>query len=294
MAQKLGISVSEDGWAVCPFHDDHSPSLHFYRDDSGVHRWGCFPCGAGGDSFDLVSRVLGCSFSDSIKYVSRVGRKVPPPPPPTPKIFDSAGAQRLVTSAQQLALDSSGYLCVAADLSEKPDPWYDHLLRRLRWGVQEDATVVIPHYELTRLTGVKYRAPDGTRWSFPYSRFEVLYGDFLPRLHRSVVLTEGETDFAHAYRDENLHCRGVDVRGLPSGASTMLRSWPVDVAEHWDVVYLGLDADEAGEGATRRWIEALSEAGAKHVRTLPIPSGEDLRSCKTGLITLTENSTRVI
>jgi len=42
--------------AVCPWHDDHKPSLTVYRNAS--HH--CFACGANGDALDLIQQLDGC------------------------------------------------------------------------------------------------------------------------------------------------------------------------------------------------------------------------------------------
>lgn len=42
------------GKIVCPFHDDHAPSLHIYSD-----HYHCFVCGAHGDHLDWLCRVEG-------------------------------------------------------------------------------------------------------------------------------------------------------------------------------------------------------------------------------------------
>ena len=52
-AERYGIRVSPRGKALCPFHEDHEPSLqidrsHFY----------CFGCGAYGDVIDFTARLF--------------------------------------------------------------------------------------------------------------------------------------------------------------------------------------------------------------------------------------------
>ncbi len=55
-AEHYGLTVSRNGMAYCPFHNDRHPSLklnenHFF----------CFGCGAKGDVIDLVARLYGLS-----------------------------------------------------------------------------------------------------------------------------------------------------------------------------------------------------------------------------------------
>ena len=52
-AEHFGITVSRFGMAVCPFHDDHTPSLKLDE------RYHCFGCGADGDAIDFTAQLLG-------------------------------------------------------------------------------------------------------------------------------------------------------------------------------------------------------------------------------------------
>ncbi|MBR3347127.1 MAG: DNA primase, partial [Solobacterium sp.] len=45
--------------AVCPFHDDHDPSLHINPD---MQIYKCFVCGAGGNMFTFVQNYENVSF----------------------------------------------------------------------------------------------------------------------------------------------------------------------------------------------------------------------------------------
>lgn len=53
VAPRYGLKVNTSGMALCPFHDEHSPSLKLSR---GFH---CFGCGAQGDVITFVSRLFG-------------------------------------------------------------------------------------------------------------------------------------------------------------------------------------------------------------------------------------------
>ena len=52
VAKELGIEVGRHK-ALCPFHEDRHPSLHF---DVKRNRYKCFACGESGDAIDLVMR----------------------------------------------------------------------------------------------------------------------------------------------------------------------------------------------------------------------------------------------
>lgn len=52
-AESYGIPVNSHGMAVCPFHDDHHPSM---KADDNFY---CFGCGATGDVITFTSRLFG-------------------------------------------------------------------------------------------------------------------------------------------------------------------------------------------------------------------------------------------
>lgn len=53
-ARRFGVEANAAGMALCPFHEDHSPSLRLYRD-----HYYCFGCHAHGDAVDLVAFLTG-------------------------------------------------------------------------------------------------------------------------------------------------------------------------------------------------------------------------------------------
>ena len=81
-AESFGLAVDKSGMALCPFHDDHHPSLKLDR------RYYCFACGASGDVIDFTARFFGISnHSAAIKLARDFG--IDPRPPtqmniPTP------------------------------------------------------------------------------------------------------------------------------------------------------------------------------------------------------------------
>lgn len=65
VAQRIGLHVSRHK-SLCPFHDDHRPSLTFHA-RSNTFR--CFSCGAQGGPIDLVMRRLGMSFPEACRWL---------------------------------------------------------------------------------------------------------------------------------------------------------------------------------------------------------------------------------
>lgn len=57
--------------ALCPFHNDHNPSLSVYRKDSvGVWLWKCFTCQTGGDVLQFVQDFDHVDFKQAIQTIA--------------------------------------------------------------------------------------------------------------------------------------------------------------------------------------------------------------------------------
>ena len=66
VAERLGLQVKRH-MTLCPFHDDHHPSLSF-----SVRRntFRCFVCGESGGTIDLVMKYLGKSFLEACSWLA--------------------------------------------------------------------------------------------------------------------------------------------------------------------------------------------------------------------------------
>ena len=53
--------------AICPFHDDHDPSLHINPD---LRIYKCFVCNAGGNVFTFVQNYENVSFPEAVEKVA--------------------------------------------------------------------------------------------------------------------------------------------------------------------------------------------------------------------------------
>ena len=59
-AETYGLTVSRNGMACCPFHEDAHPSLKLNED-----YFYCFGCGARGDVIDFTARLFGIGLMDA-------------------------------------------------------------------------------------------------------------------------------------------------------------------------------------------------------------------------------------
>ena len=70
VATRLGFSLkglgNEGRRALCPYHDDRHPSLHFSK-KKGIFK--CFVCGAKGDLLKLVMDSRNCTFPEACDWL---------------------------------------------------------------------------------------------------------------------------------------------------------------------------------------------------------------------------------
>ena len=73
-AENFGLAVDHSGMALCPFHEDHHPSLKLSK------RYYCFGCGESGDVIDFAAKYLGISkYSAAVQLARDFG--IDPWPP---------------------------------------------------------------------------------------------------------------------------------------------------------------------------------------------------------------------
>ena len=66
------LSLTKKGknyMAVCPFHDDHDPSLSISTDKQIFK---CFVCGTGGNVFSFVQKIENISFPEAVVKVAEM------------------------------------------------------------------------------------------------------------------------------------------------------------------------------------------------------------------------------
>lgn len=73
-AKVYGLEVDVHGMALCPFHDDHHPSLKLDQ------RFYCFGCGASGDVIDFTARLFGISLKAAAQKLAEDFGITPRPP----------------------------------------------------------------------------------------------------------------------------------------------------------------------------------------------------------------------
>lgn len=71
LGMELRVETSTKAKALCPFHDDKTPSLLIDSSrDQGRQHFHCFACGAHGDAIDLVKERLNVGFREAVEWLS--------------------------------------------------------------------------------------------------------------------------------------------------------------------------------------------------------------------------------
>ena len=91
-AEHYGLNVQRNGMTLCPFHDDHAPSL---KVDT---RFYCFGCQVKGDVIDFVGKLFQLSPYDAARKLMADFHLSPDKPPSAAALH----AKRIRTEAQQL------------------------------------------------------------------------------------------------------------------------------------------------------------------------------------------------
>lgn len=67
---QLGVTLKRKGvnfFALCPFHQESTPSFSV---NPRAQLWHCFGCGAGGDVFTFVQRLENLTFPQAVRKLS--------------------------------------------------------------------------------------------------------------------------------------------------------------------------------------------------------------------------------
>ena len=76
-AEHFGLAVDKHGMALCPFHEDHQPSLKLDQ------RYYCFGCHVTGDVIDFTAKLHGISNRQAAVKLAEIFGEFPRPPTKT-------------------------------------------------------------------------------------------------------------------------------------------------------------------------------------------------------------------
>ena len=195
VAERLGLRVVRHR-CLCPFHDDHTPSMTFRNG-----KFKCWSCGASGDVFTLAEKVLGKNFADSCKWLADESNIILTEYKPNeelpPRAFDASRYEPFF-SRPWLSDEARRFLFQERGIDPRVVGWCRLTSFRDRRGTPWLQT---PYYNMQgQLTGVQSRnlAPGGSpRFLFPQASVCTIYNQ--PVLNRlrpgdELWITEGCSD----------------------------------------------------------------------------------------------------
>lgn len=253
--------------AVCPFHNDHEPSLDVFA----PNRWNCPPCGDGGDVLDLLQRFApNITFGGAMEWAER--------------LIDEMRAAEWVDAARPLDRPpfdvGEGSALVVRGLAGRLDSFirakgyaFDATFLRDEWGVgQVNDRIIIPYWSYSGdLRTYRTRAVDGSdKPKSAYGTHEpTLYGEWRDTGNPLVVLCEGESD---AWSASYALGTAATVLGVPGAGRA---PWGHTGLSQRQVV-IAFDGDPAGRAGSARWRSYLPNNQV--VRVIDLPDGRDLSS----------------
>jgi hypothetical protein len=284
---RYGIAVEDGGdgrWAaVCPFHDDADPSLDVFGER--LERWGCFPCGAKGDVFDLIERLAwpegGPAFADVRRYalvlLDDLGRSDwSGPTVGTSKAFDSSRARAEVARSSLRDLGPVRQFLLRKHSQGELRGIEDPAWLQETFGIRSRGDeIILPYWSRAgELVTYKHRTALTKALSPPgRGQFaQTLYAEWRDSDEsRPVLLCEGESDVwaATAALDASWA-----VLGVPTGVGAHPTQAVTLAGRH---VTIAFDGDTAGARGEDRWAEALQAYGVT-VDYRFVKAGQDLAS----------------
>lgn len=268
---------------LCPFHDDHTPSLHVYED--GLY---CFVCGAQASALKVLM-AQGHSFPDAIDLLYTYRGKQPKKRE-RPVVVEPIPVERVMAWHEALlgSPDAMLYLANRGITREA--------VESLGLGWTDGRSYAIPHFVNGNVENVKFRVhpeflmdDEAKYMSYAHRPFSQPYPyDVFMRIHQGtdrVFICEGEFDAIILLQE------GFPTVSVPSGANTRLTCF-LPFFEGIKTVHLLYDQDPAGDRAADRAIRgsgSLTGPEKIHVedikRVIWNPDwGKDVTDARHGLI----------
>ena len=153
VAQRLGLQVNSRRMCLCPFHDDHHPSMALGR----KNHYRCFVCDARGDVIDLVMRFLNKTFTEACHWLADESNIILTeyrPMETESKPFDASRYERFF-ERPWLSPEARRFLFSERHLDERVVRW----CRLTSWKDRREVPwLQIPYYDQDgRLVGVQNR-----------------------------------------------------------------------------------------------------------------------------------------
>ncbi|MCD7935532.1 MAG: CHC2 zinc finger domain-containing protein, partial [Tannerellaceae bacterium] len=289
--QYLPLQQSGSRWkGLCPFHDDHHPSLTV---DPGKQRFVCYACGERGDAISFIQKIERCSFKEALEKLTpesshppeRGGEKtVPPLTPPSGGRGSLSSVGDWSELLPQLMPPVTGDSHLTPTYLEFEGGVAPHLLPG-KWKMMAGRLLFPIHDEHGQFAGLAGRslAPQaGGREDSNGDSPKYLNTPGLPRssllygLHRAKekIRQTGTAYLVEGFKDViAMHAAGIQETvglcgtQLAGGQQELLRRYARRVI-------LVMDGDPAGQEAARRIAATLRQAGLE-TAAIDLPGGTD-------------------
>lgn len=227
----------------CPFHNDHSPSLHVY-DDGG---WKCFGCGKHGDVLDFIGYLLhGDNYDSSSHFTDVIDRLGAMDIKPLPAVIQKPKPKPLRTgpgiSLEQVMLWSDNQPSFSREYW-KSRGLTEQIVREFFLGF-DGQRYTIPFLYRYQVLGIKRRQShidDGVSAKYTQAKGSVvgLFNADILWTAKEVIICEGEIDAM-------LLCQhGFPAVSSTGGAGTWKAKW-TQLFSQVQSIYIIYDNDEAG------------------------------------------------
>lgn len=253
---------------LCPFHNDHHPSLSIYENNN---RFICFTCGEQGDIFDWYGKFHQADFTIALQALAeRAGVELPDQPPANPQLQAARTALEQQHEFYQMSLrGAEGRQARLYIVRERGITKEMALTFGLGYAPQQPSDpfrgrLIVPlHDELGQLVGFSGRTLTKQKPKYLNSPQSEIFnkGKILYNLHRAktsvrktgtLILMEGYTDVILATQYGIPNCVATMGTALTEHHVSMLVKTKAKLV-------LCLDGDAAGQVATRRGIARLNE-----------------------------------
>jgi len=156
--------IESGSHSLCPFHDDHDPSLKLDRE--GAHCFGA--CGKGFDAIDIYAAAVKCNKGDAIKALAaELGIETGGPTPAK----DSNGTQDFAARFEYLL--KAGIPAEARDYLRQRRGLSERIVKKLQdrkliaWSAKKKALVFpLVSPDRKRIVGLQYTPIDGSKKTF--------------------------------------------------------------------------------------------------------------------------------
>lgn len=237
----------------CPMHDDRVASMSISL-PKGV--WYCWACGKGGSLLTLA-RFLGGDLDRSDLIVE------------TNRYHEVEAEEVDFRTKYDEFVALTPFTPEALEYRQNKGIRFETLEA---FGVRHDGrgTLVMPYLMGDRVVALRYRAPDGRKW-YESGSERALYGVNDIRGAGQVFLCEGESDTHSVYNLFRSDANNSVMVGGVAGANSSVERWELWALDlMWaEKVYIGFDADDAGDKGAERAIEILGQTIPSVIRARP-------------------------